>query len=98
MQFVKARKKHLKGGKSYMEWTRTKDAKPKHEGIYITTTVVGSVQVQVIVKLTRFRITPAYSEFSDSDWHKSTHWMPYKKGQNIEDIEPAKVNLVQDTI
>ena len=80
------------------EWTRTKDAKPIKKGVYITTTVVGSVSVQIVVKLTRFRIRPAYAEFADSDWHKSTHWMPYQVGQDIQNIQPAKVNLSQDIV
>ncbi len=79
-----------------MEWTRTKDKKPIKDGVYITTTVVGSVQLKVIVKLTIFRTTPGYSKFLDSDWHESTHWMPYTKGQDVSQISPAKVVLKDD--
>ncbi|MEZ9709302.1 hypothetical protein AB4254_11540 [Vibrio breoganii] len=82
-----------------MKWIDVEKEKPTEEGIYITTTLVGSYNVKVTVRLTRFRIRPAYSEFSDHDWHKTTHWMPYTKGQDIDQIQPApqksNINIIE---
>ena len=58
-----------------MEWVKVEDRLPGEEGIYLTVTEVGSVDIKVIVKMTRFSIRPAYREFADMDWHKTTHWM-----------------------
>ena len=61
------------------EWISVDERLPDSEGMYLTTCIVFSHETKVKVGVTRFVVNPAYKEFKDGDWVKTTHWMPLPK-------------------
>jgi len=58
------------------EWISVDERLPDCAGWYLTACIIGSYEVEVVVTVTEFMVRPAYKEFKDGDWVKTTHWMP----------------------
>jgi hypothetical protein len=67
------------------QWISVADRQPTETGIYLTVSIVGSMDAKTVVNTLRGQMTEHHGfRWNEIDWQRVTHWMPLPKPPEVK--------------